>query len=75
MSYKERLAAIDLGIETVLKNMFEFGDLTPKENMEVLSSLLKRIPPHNEQEKLIKNEFLDTLEFYSQEIENLSSIE
>ena len=71
MSYKERLAAIDFGIEMVLKNMFEFGDLTPKENMEVLRSLLKRIPPHNEDEKLVKKEFLETLDFYTEIIENL----
>ena len=71
MSYKERLAAIDLGIEMVLKNMFKFGDLTPKENMEILRKLIMRIPPHDEEEKLIKNEFLDFLAFYAKNIERL----
>lgn len=75
MSYKERLENIDKGINIVLENMFEFGDLTPKENMEILRTLIMRIPPHNEDEKLVKKEFLDALDFYSQEIENLSSIE
>ena len=75
MSYKKRLEYIDKGINIVLSNMFDFGDLTPKENMEILRKLIMRIPPHNEQETLVKNEFLDSLNFYTESIKNLSSIE
>ena len=75
MSYKKRLEYIDKGINIVLSNMFDFGDLTPKENMEILRKLIMRIPPHDEEEKLIKNEFLDFLNFYTESIKNLSSIE
>lgn len=71
MSYQKRLEYIDKGINIVLSNMFEFGDLTPKENMEILKKLIMRIPPHDEKEKLIKNEFLDFLEFYAKNIEIL----
>ena len=71
MSYKEKLENIDKGINIVLENMFQFGDLTPIENMEILRTLIMRIPPHNEKEKLIKNEFLDSLDFYTEIIENL----
>lgn len=71
MAYQKRLEYIDKGINIVLSNMFDFGDLTPKENMEILRKLIMRIPPHNEQENLVKNEFLDSLNFYTEIIENL----
>ena len=66
-----RLSSITAGENMVLSNMFEYGDLTPKENMELLKKMLNRIPTHTIDESVVKKEFLDALDFYSEQIEQL----
>ena len=66
-----RLSSITAGENMVLSNMFQFGDLTPKENMELLKKMIQKIPPHTSDEETVKKEFLDALDFYSEQIEKL----
>lgn len=66
-----RLTSVIAGENMVLSNMFEYGDLTPKENMELLKKMLNRIPTHTTDESVVKKEFLDALDFYSEQIEKL----
>ena len=47
----------------VLSNMFQYGDLTPKENMELLKKMLHRVHTHTPDESVVKKEFLDALDF------------
>ena len=66
-----RLTSITAGENMVLSNMFQFGDLTPKENMELLKKMIHRVPTHTIDESVVKKEFLDALDFYSEQIEQL----
>ena len=66
-----RLSSVMAGENMVLSNMFEYGDLMPKENMELLKKMLNRIPTHTIDESVVKKEFLDALDFYSEQIEQL----
>lgn len=66
-----RLSSITAGENMVLSNMFQFDDLTPKENMVLLKKMLQRVPAHTQDEAIVKKEFLDALEFYSEQIEKL----
>lgn len=66
-----RLSSIMTGENMVLSNMFQFGDLTPKENMELLKKMFSRVPAHTQDEAIVKKEFLDALDFYSEQIEKL----
>ena len=67
----KRLSSITAGENMVLSNMFQFGDLTPKENMVLLKKMLQRVPVHTNDEETAKKEFLDALDFYSEQIEKL----
>ena len=67
----KRLSFLYAGENMVLSNMFQFGDLTPKENMVLLKKMLQRVPVHTNDEETVKKEFLDALEFYSEQIEQL----
>ena len=66
-----RLSSVMAGENMVLSNMFQFGDLTPKENMELLKKMLQRVSVHTTDEETVKKEFLDALDFYSEQIEKL----
>ena len=66
-----RLTSVMAGENMVLSNMFQFGDLTPKENMVLLKKMLQRVPVHTNDEETAKKEFLDALDFYSEQIEKL----
>ena len=66
-----RLSSLYTAESMVLSNMFQYGDLTPKENMELLKKMLNRIPVHTIEESVVKKEFLDALDFYSEQIEKL----
>ena len=66
-----RLSSVMAGENMVLSNMFEYGDLTPKENMELLKNMIHRVPAHTQDEAIVKKEFLDALDFYSEQIEKL----
>lgn len=67
----KRLSSVIAGENMVLSNMFQYGDLTPKENMELLKKMLHRVPTHTPDESVVKKEFLDALDFYSEQIEQL----
>ena len=67
----KRLSSITAGENMVLSNMFQFGDLTPKENMVILKKMLQRVPVQTNDEETVKKEFLDALDFYSEQIEKL----
>ena len=66
-----RLTSVIAGENMVLSNMFQYGDLTPKENMDILKTLISRVPVHTTDEAIVKKEFLDSLDFYSEQIEKL----
>lgn len=66
-----RLSSVMAGENMVLSNMFQFGDLTPKENMELLKKMLRKVSAHTQNESIVKKEFLDALDFYSEQIEKL----
>lgn len=67
----KRLSSLYTAESMVLSNMFQYGDLTPKENMELLKKMLHRVPTHTPDEAVVKKEFLDALDFYSEQIEKL----
>lgn len=67
----KRLSSVIAGENMVLSNMFQYGDLTPKENMELLKKMIYRVPAHTQDEAIVKKEFLDALDFYSEQIEKL----
>ena len=67
----KRLSSVIAGENMVLSNMFEFGDLTPKENLTLLKKMFQRVPAHTTDEETVKKEFLDALDFYSEQIEQL----
>ena len=67
----KRLSSLYTAESMVLSNMFQYGDLTPKENMELLKKMFSRVPAHTQDEAIVKKEFLDSLDFYSEQIEKL----
>lgn len=67
----KRLSSLYTAESMVLSNMFQYGDLTPRENMDILKTLISRVPTHTTDESVVKKEFLDALNFYSEQIEQL----
>lgn len=60
-------------ISSILSNLFEYPDSmnTAQENAEILKKVLKRTKCINNEEQKVINEFLDALEFYKEDIDQI----
>ena len=60
-------------ISSILSNFFEYPDSinTAQENAEILKKVLKRTKCINNEEQKVINEFLDALEFYKEDIDQI----
>lgn len=62
----------DSTIECVLSNFFDIPETfnTKAENAEILKRVLNRTKLINNEERIVVNNFLETLVFYREELEN-----